>query len=68
MGVRRVNADKQAIQTNKNQFISDLFGTDINFTILIWDTLLVKAQDTLNMWEKYVKIPDSQHTHNLAAL
>ena len=43
------NATKRYIQTFKYHFISDLYATDSNFTVLFCYKTLVQAQYTLNI-------------------
>ena len=48
----RVNLAERNIQTFKYHLIDGLCATDSKFTIVIWDTLTVKFQDTLNIIQK----------------
>eukprot|EP00804_Cyclotella_cryptica_P019746 CCRYP_009657-RA/>CCRYP_009657-RA protein AED:0.25 eAED:0.25 QI:0/0/0/1/1/1/2/0/496 len=46
---QRINGAEHAIQTFKNHFISGLCCTDCDFPSQLWDKLLQRAQDSLNM-------------------
>ena len=47
-----LNETKRCIQNFKSYFISDLYDTDSNFTIVFWDTILIQAQYTLSILRK----------------
>ena len=48
----RVNASERSNKSFKDHFISGLCSNDINFSIGLWDTLMVQSQYTLNMIKK----------------
>ena len=68
----RRNIAERAIQTFKAHFISILCGTDDNFPIGLWCSLLPQAEMTLNMARKSTLIPNvlayahlfGQHDYN----
>jgi hypothetical protein len=54
-GNHRINAAKLAIQTFKNQFISALGTTNVDFPIQLWDKIAPQVQDFINLlWHSQV--------------
>ena len=45
----RVNSDEWVIQTIKNHLIAGLSTCDASFPSLLWNNIVLQAQDSLNM-------------------
>ena len=61
----RVNADKRAIQTFKNHFISGLFSTDSQWPTQLWDQLANQAETTSNILRRSMINPTKSAFHQL---
>jgi hypothetical protein len=44
-----MNAPERAIQTFKDAFIAALATTNSDFSLQLWDKIMLQVQDTLNL-------------------